>query len=72
MRRMGPPPPSILGAVTAWVVAAARRITTSSSAANASVRTRLFRKYVALFVTKKKLAPPSYDEGFDEIHVVAQ
>jgi len=27
---------------------------------------------VALFVTKKKLAPPSYDEGFDEIHVVAQ
>jgi predicted kinase len=25
---------------------------------------------VALFVTKKKLAPPSYDEGFDEIHVV--
>lgn len=27
---------------------------------------------VALFVTKKKLAPPSYDEGFDELHVVAQ
>ena len=27
---------------------------------------------VALFVTKKKLAPPSYDEGFDEIHVIAQ
>ena len=26
---------------------------------------------VALFVTKKKLAPPSYDEGFDEIHVIA-
>jgi len=25
---------------------------------------------VALFVTKKKLAPPSYDEGFDEIHVI--
>ena len=25
---------------------------------------------VALFVTKKKLAPPSYDEGFDEIKVV--
>jgi len=27
---------------------------------------------VALFATRKKLAPPSYDEGFDEIHVVAQ
>ena len=27
---------------------------------------------VALFVTKKKLAPPSYDEGFDELHVIAQ
>ena len=26
---------------------------------------------VALFVTKKKLVPPSYDEGFDEIHVIA-
>ena len=25
---------------------------------------------VALFVTKKKLVPPSYDEGFDEIHVI--
>lgn len=25
---------------------------------------------VAIFVTKKKLAPPSYDEGFDEIHVI--
>ncbi len=25
---------------------------------------------VALFVTRKKLAPPSYDEGFDEIHVI--
>ena len=24
----------------------------------------------ALFVTRKKLAPPSYDEGFDEIHVI--
>lgn len=25
----------------------------------------------ALFVTKKKLVPPSYDEGFDEIHLIA-
>jgi len=25
---------------------------------------------VALFVTKKKLVPPSYDEGFDEIRVI--
>ena len=25
---------------------------------------------VALFVTRKKLVPPSYDEGFDEIHVI--
>jgi predicted kinase len=25
---------------------------------------------VALFVTRKKLLPPSYDEGFDEIHVI--
>jgi predicted kinase len=25
---------------------------------------------IALFVTKKKLVPPSYDEGFDEIHVI--
>ena len=25
---------------------------------------------VALFVTKKKLVPPSYDEGFDEIHLI--
>ena len=25
---------------------------------------------VALFATKKKLVPPSYDEGFDEIHVI--
>jgi hypothetical protein len=25
---------------------------------------------VALFVTRKKLAPPSYDEGFDEIQVI--
>jgi predicted kinase len=25
---------------------------------------------VAIFATKKKLAPPSYDEGFDEIHVI--
>ncbi len=25
---------------------------------------------VALFVTRKKLTPPSYDEGFDEIHVI--
>ena len=26
---------------------------------------------VAMFVTRKKLVPPSYDEGFDEIHVIA-
>jgi len=25
---------------------------------------------VAIFATKKKLVPPSYDEGFDEIHVI--
>ena len=25
---------------------------------------------VAIFVTKKKLQPPSLDEGFDELHVV--
>src|SRR5437867_6536341 len=25
---------------------------------------------VAMFVTRKKLVPPSYDEGFDEIHVI--
>jgi predicted kinase len=25
---------------------------------------------VAIFATKKKLAPPSYDEGFDEIHLI--
>lgn len=25
---------------------------------------------VALFVTKKKLVPPEFEEGFDEIHVV--
>ena len=25
---------------------------------------------VAVFVTRKKLAPPSYDEGFDEIQVI--
>src|SRR5258708_19240047 len=49
MRRL--PPPSELGAVTAWAVAAARWITTSASVPSASVRTRLFRKYVALFVT---------------------
>src|SRR5712672_1845761 len=49
MRRL--PPPSELGAVTAWAVAAARWITTSASVPSASVRTKLFRKYVALFVT---------------------
>jgi signal transduction histidine kinase len=49
MRRL--PPPSELGAVTAWAVAAARWVTTSASVPGASVRTRLFRKYVALFVT---------------------
>ncbi len=26
---------------------------------------------VAIFVTAKKLAPPKFEEGFDEIHVVA-
>ena len=26
---------------------------------------------VAIFVTKKKLAPPKFEAGFDEIHVVA-
>lgn len=25
---------------------------------------------VAIFATRKKLVPPSYDEGFDEIHVI--
>ena len=56
MRRMGLPP-SEFGTVTAWVAAAARRITRSSLAPNTSVRTRLFRKYVALFVTIVSTAP---------------
>src|ERR1700730_8881945 len=50
MRRMGLPP-SEFGTVTAWVAAAARRIMRCSLAPNTSVRPRLFRKYVALFVT---------------------
>jgi signal transduction histidine kinase len=51
MRRMGLPPPSELAAVTAWAAAAARWITTTALVPSTSVRTRLFRKYVALFVT---------------------
>src|SRR5882757_9455601 len=50
MRRMRLPPPAKFGAVAAKAVAAARRIATSV-APNMSVRTKLFRKYVALFVT---------------------
>jgi hypothetical protein len=26
---------------------------------------------VAIFVTAKKLVPPSFDEGFDEVRVIA-
>ena len=51
MRRVGSPPSSALAAVTAWAVAAVRWITTTALVPSTSVRTRLFRKYVALFVT---------------------
>jgi signal transduction histidine kinase len=51
MRRMGLPPPLDFSAATAWAVRAARRITPSSLIPKTSFRTRLFRKYVALFVT---------------------
>ena len=42
--------PPMGGFVTAWVSAAARRLTKSSVVPGVSVRSRLFRKYVALFV----------------------
>ena len=43
-------PHSALGAVTAWIPAAARGFTASSAATSVIVRSRLFRKYVGLFV----------------------
>src|ERR1700716_745176 len=44
-------PPSRFSAVAAWVALVARRITAASRVRNTNVRTRLFRKYIALFVT---------------------
>ena len=43
-------PPSGAGAVMAWIPAAARGLPTSSAARSVVMRSRLFRKYVALFV----------------------
>ena len=49
-------PHSALGAVTAWIPAAARGFTASSAATSVIVRSRLFRKYVGLFVAVVCLA----------------
>jgi signal transduction histidine kinase len=49
-------PHTALGAVTAWIPAAARGFTASSAATSVIVRSRLFRKYVGLFVAVVCLA----------------
>jgi signal transduction histidine kinase len=54
--RRGNLPPSGVGAVMAWIPAAARGLATSSVATSVIMRSRLFRKYVALFVTVVFLA----------------
>src|ERR1043166_941366 len=54
--RRGNLPPSGVGAVMAWIPAAARGIPTSSAVSSVIMRSRLFRKYVALFVAVVCLA----------------